>query len=91
MNSRIPEEKQAHVDIRLPLPAEMFQDLKKIAAFNNSDLEDLIYSYVVDGLASNSLIVKRMEIKNAAEKNSGCKSLHSKTAREILKDFKLAF
>lgn len=91
MNPIEPEKNQAHIDILLPLPGEMIRDLKKIAAFNNSELKDLIYSYVVDGLASDSLIIKRLEVDNAADKNSGYKSIHAKTAREILKDFKLAY
>lgn len=91
MNSITSEKNQAHVDILLPLPGEIIRDLKKIAAFNNSELVDLIYSYVVDGLASDSLVVRRMVVTNSAEKNSGYRSIHSKGAREILKDFKLSY
>ena len=90
MKSIVPKKNQVHVDILLPLPREVIEDLIKIAAFNNSSLEDLIYGYVVDGLASDSRIVKQMEFSDNEGTNWGTKSIHSMTAREILNTFNLA-
>ena len=91
MKPTISKENKIQADILLTLPNEVLKDLRKIAVFNNSGLNDLIYSYIVDGIASDSRIVKRMEFEDNANESLGDKSIHSKTAKEIINDFNLVY
>ena len=91
MKPTISKENEIQADILLTLPNEVLKDLRKIAVFNNSGLNDLIYSYIVDGIASDSRIIKRMEFEDNASESLGGKSIHSKTAKEIINDFNLVY
>ena len=89
MRLTISKKNEIQPKILLTVPKEVLKDLRKIAAFNNSGLNDLAYSYIVDGIASESRIVKRMEFEDNANDSLGGKSIHSKTAKEIINDFNL--
>lgn len=91
MRLTISKENEIQAEILLTLPKEVLEDLRKIAAFNNTDLHDLVYSYIVDGIANDSRIVKRMEFEDNANESLGGKSIHSKTAKEIISDFNLVY
>ena len=91
MKLTISKENEVRAEILLTLPREVLKDLRKIATFNNSGLDELIYSYIVDGIASDSRIVKRMEFEDNANDSLGNKPIHSKTAREIINDFNLIY
>jgi hypothetical protein len=91
MKPTISKENEIQAEILLTLPKEVLKDLRKIAVFNNSSLNDLIYSYIVDGIASDSRIIKRMKFEDNASKSLGGKSIHSKTAKEIINDFNLVY
>lgn len=91
MKLNISKGNKPQAEILLTLPEEVLEDLKKIASYNNTDLEGLVYSYIVDGIASDSRIVKRMEFSDAANETLGKKSFHSKTAKEIVNDFNLVY
>ena len=45
-----------HEKITLALPREIVDDLNKIVSFNGTDLEKVIYSYIVDGIASDGVV-----------------------------------
>lgn len=45
----------------LTLPEEIVEDLKRIATFNDMEMEKLVYSYIVDGIAADARIARRME------------------------------
>ena len=85
------EENGTRAEILLSVPGELLEDLKKIARFNNSRIEDLAYCYIVDGISSDSRIVKRMEFSDNANENLGDKTFHKKTAKEIINDFNLVY
>lgn len=91
MRMTIAKKNEIEAEIQLTLPKEMLEDLRKIVAFNNTGLNDLVYSYIVDGIASDSRIVKRMEFEDHANEMLGDKSFHSKTAKEIINDFNLVY
>ena len=91
MKMTLSKENEIQAEILLTLPKEMLEDLRKIATFNNTGLNDLVYSYIVDGIASDSRIVKRMEFEDNAHESLGGKSIHSKTAKEIINDFNLVY
>jgi hypothetical protein len=91
MKLTISKENEIQADILLTLPKEMLKDLIKIAVLKNSGINDLVYYYIVDGIASDSRIVKRMEFEDNANVSLGGKSIHSKTAKEIINDFNLVY
>jgi hypothetical protein len=91
MKPTISKKNEIQAEILLTLPKEVLKDLRKIAVFNNSSLNDLIYSYIVDGIASDSRIIKRMKFEDNASESLGGKSIHSKTAKEIINDFNLVY
>ena len=91
MKLTISKENQVRAEILLTLPREVLKDLRKIATFNNCGLDELVYSYIVDGIASDSRIVKRMEFEDNANDSLGHKPIDSKTAREIINDFNLVY
>jgi len=91
MKTKISKENTSQAEILLTLPEEVLEDLRKIALFNNSGFEDLIYSYIVNGIASDSRIVKSMESTGNVNEILGKKNFHLKTAKEIISDFKLVY
>lgn len=91
MRLTISKENEIQAEIILTLPKEMLKDLRKITTFNKGGLGELVYSYIVDGIASDSRIVKRMEFEDNANDSLGSKSIHSKTAKEIINDFNLVY
>jgi hypothetical protein len=91
METKISKENKFQAEILLTLPGEVLEDLKKIALFNNFGFEDLVYSYIVDGIASDSRIVKRMEFTDNVNETLGNKDIHSKTAEEVINEFNLVY
>ena len=67
----------------LNLPGEIIVDLKKIASFNGTVLEDLVYSYIVDGIAGDSRAVNRMKFTDKANEVLGKNNIPSKTVEDI--------
>lgn len=92
MKTKISKEKTSQqAEILLTIPEEILEDLRKIALFNNSGFEDLIYSYIVNGVVSDLQIVKRMESTDNVNKILRQKDFHLKTAEEIISGFKLVY
>jgi hypothetical protein len=89
MNTNGVEKTKIQAEILLTLPNEVLEDLKKIASFNNTALKDLVFSYVVDGIACDSEIMKRTGFKSHINDIAGKSTFYSRTAEEIIKDFKL--
>jgi hypothetical protein len=69
--------------ILLTLPREIVDDLNKIASFNENRLEDLMYSYIVDGIASDSRAVNRMKFTDKANEVIGKNNIPPKTVEDI--------
>ena len=62
MKTKISKEGASQAEILLTLSEVVLEDLKKIALINNSSFENLICSYIVNGIASDSRIVKHIEL-----------------------------
>ena len=69
--------------VTLTLPIEIVEDLNNIASFNDTNLEDLIYAYIVDGIASDSRAAKRMKFTNKANEALGKNNILPKTVEDI--------
>ena len=69
--------------VTLTLPRETVDDLNKIASFNETNLEDLVYSYIVDGIASDSRAVNRMKFTDKANEVMGKNNIPPKTVEDI--------
>lgn len=67
----------------LKLPGEIIDDLKSIASFNDTDLEKLVYSYIVDGIASDSRSARRMKFTDKANEVLGKNNVPPKTVEDI--------
>jgi hypothetical protein len=82
---------KTQTDLLVSVPNSIMDDLKKIALFNGVSLEDLGYSYIVDGIASDSRIIKRVEFKRHANETLNTDDFHSKSSKEIINDFNLVY
>lgn len=67
----------------LTLPEETVEDLKRIATFNNMELEKLLYSYIADGLAADRRIAKRVEFTDKTNEVLGKYNVPPKSVEEI--------
>ncbi len=82
-------EMQSELVVRLP--NEVYNDLKEVASFNKSSLEELAQSYIIDGIASDARIVKHMEFRHHIDEALAKDSFHKKSAKEIINDFNLVY
>ena len=69
--------------VTLTLPREIVDDLNTIALFNETNLKDLVYSYIVDGIASDSRAVNRMKFTDKANEVMGKHNILPKTVEDI--------
>lgn len=79
------------IKIILSVPRDIGYDLEEIASHNGVSIEDLAYSYIVEGIAGDSLILKRAKFKRQADKSLKHEDFHSRSAREIVNDFNLLY
>ena len=79
------------IKIILSVPRDIGYDLEEIASHNGVSIEDLAYSYIVEGIAGDSRILKRAEFKRQADKRLKHDDFHSRSAREIVNDFNLLY
>lgn len=86
MKIKASNENGTQAEITLTLPDEVTEDLEKIASFNKTRLEDLVFSYIVEGLAGDSLAVKRMEFTENANGVLGKNNIPSKTVEDLFKN-----
>ena len=69
--------------VYITLPEELVEDLKRVAAFNNIELEKLVYSYIGDGLAADNRIAKRVEFTAKTNDVLSKYNVPPKTVEEI--------
>lgn len=69
--------------VTLTLPGEIVGDLKKIALFNDTGFEDLVCSYIIDGIAGDSRAVNRMRFADKANKVLSKNNVPPKTVEDI--------
>ena len=91
MSETITRTNKNQTETLLLIPDEILKDLKEIASFNDITLEDLTYSYIIDGLANDSRIIKRLKFKRHAGETFGKDNFHSRSSREIINDFNLVY
>ena len=72
--------------LTLRLPGEIIEDLNNIASFNDTDLEKLVFSYIVDGIANDSRAAKRMEFTDKANEVLGKNNVAPKTVEDIFEN-----
>ena len=86
MKSKTQSKNRTQAEITLTLPSELLEDLTRIALFNKTKLESTIYSYIVDGLASDSRTVRRMELTGNENKVPEKNNTLPKTVAKIFND-----
>jgi len=69
--------------VTLTLPKETVEDLERITSFKKSGLEDLILSYIAEGMANDSLAVRRMKFTDTANEALGRNNIPPKTIEDI--------
>lgn len=69
--------------LTLTLPREIVENLDNIASFNDTDLENLVYSYIVDGIASDSRAAGRKRFTDKANEVLGKNNIPPKTVEDI--------
>ena len=69
--------------LTLTLATEIIDDLNNIAAFNDKGLEDLVYSYIVEGITGDSRAVNRMKFTDKANEILGKNDIPPKTVEDI--------
>ena len=52
--------------LTISIPKEIIEDLNCIAEFNDTSVEDVVYSYIVEGLKNDSLVARRMKFTDKA-------------------------
>ena len=69
--------------LTIELPDEIFKDLNDIAAFHNTKIEKLVYSYIVDGIAGDSRAARRKKFTDRANEVLGKGNVPPKTVEDI--------
>jgi hypothetical protein len=91
MGEKAKRDNKSQIKIILSIPRDIGYDLEEIASHNGITIEDLAFSYIVEGIAGDSRVLKRAEFKHQADKNLKHEDFHSKSAREIVNDFNLLY
>jgi len=69
--------------VTFSLPREILDDLRKIATLNEMNIEELLYSYVVEGIAGDSREARRFDFTEKANELLGKDKAHPKKFDEI--------
>lgn len=68
------------------MPGEIVDNLNKIASLNNSEVESVVHSYIVDGIANDSHKAKRMEFTNKINEILSKYNIPPKTIEDIFEN-----
>lgn len=82
---------ESQFELTLSIPSDIGNDLQEIASFNGVSIENLAFSYIIEGITGDSRLLKRAEFKRHADENLKHDDFHSKSAREIVNDFNLLY
>lgn len=55
--------------LNLNLPQEVVEIISRIAMFHDQNLDDLIFSYIVDGIAKDAWAARRIQLTEKPAKN----------------------
>ncbi len=83
MKTQISDQENIRTNVTLTLPGEVVENLNRIAGFHNIRFEDLVYSYIADGIAGDSRAVKRMHFTENANEVLKKNNLPPKTVDDI--------
>jgi len=78
---------ESRSSLSLAIPQELLEDLRKLAEHNATSVEELVFSYIIEGLAGDSQLIKRLKFLDQATENLAEKGLMEKSPREIINDF----
>ena len=70
------------VKIILSVPRNIGYDLEEIASFNEVTIENLTYSYIIEGISGDARVLKRAELKHHVNETLKKGDFHSKSVRE---------
>lgn len=87
MGERAIKKDDNQVEVTLSIQNDIGNDLQEIASFDGVTIENLAYSYIVEGIAGDSRILKRAKLKRNVGENRKNKDFHAKSAQEIVNDF----
>lgn len=73
----------------LNVPRDLIRDLNNIASFYGTETDDLIYSYLVEGIENDSLAVRRMEFTDKANRLLKKNNMPPRTAEDIFSNLVL--
>lgn len=85
------KDKRSHLQVTLSIPSDIGNDLEEIASFNGVSIDNLAYSYIVEGIAGDSRILKGAEFRRHVDEEPNKDDFHSKSSREIVNDFKILY
>lgn len=91
MGEKAMKKDNSQIEITLTIPSDIGNDLAEIGSSNGVSIENLAYSYIIEGIAGDSRILKRAEFKRHVDENLKHGDFHSKSAREIVNDFNLLY
>lgn len=72
--------------LTLTVPKEIAEDLDKIARFNDKTTEELVFSYIVEGVASDSHDARRIKFAEKATQALGKGTDKAKTIDDIFEN-----
>lgn len=84
MSNRTAKEGGFQAELSPAVPDYLFEDLKKVASFSGMSVEDLAYSCVVERIAGDYRMVKRVEFEQHANKTFEKDDFHSRPARDFM-------
>lgn len=91
MSGKLVKDDNSLIKIILSIPRDIGYDLEEIASFTGVTIENLAYSYIIEGIAGDARVQKRAEFKRLVGENLKQGDFHSKSAREIVNDFNLLY
>jgi hypothetical protein len=70
------------VKIILSVPRNIGYDLEEIASFNEVTIENLTYSYIIEGISGDARVLKRTELEHHVNETLKKGDFQSKSVRE---------
>ena len=91
MDEKSIKDHRSLTQITLSVPSDIGNDLEEIASFTGVSVDNLVFSYIVEGIAGDSRILKRSEFKRHAGETLNKDDFRSKSSREIVNEFNLLY
>lgn len=85
------ESDQVTTTIQISLPETIVEDLKRIALFNKSTVDDLVATYIAKNISEDSRKARRVEFEQQLCSTKEAKNCKTNMAEEILTDSNLMY